>query len=128
MVTVLQENLAEAIVTNSKAPLHKRKNKGQLLESVGYSPKVAKHKPTEILEQKGVKEALAKYGLTEGLITRALVSDIKKKPKSRVKELSLGADILGMRNNKDDTPKGNLSITQIIINPPTNGTPHKSNS
>lgn len=127
MATDLQVNLAEAIVKNSQLPIHKRKNKKDLLVSVGYKQSVAETKPKEIIEQKGVREALARFGLTEGLITRALVFDIKAKPKSRVKELALGADILGMRNKEDDKPKGNLTITQIIINPP-HGSANQSNS
>lgn len=129
MATLLQENLADALVRNSKAPVHKRKNKKELLVSVGYKQTVAEKKPQEIINQKGVKESLAKYGLTEGLITRALVHDIKKKPKSRVKELALGADILGMRDKDPTSPQGNLSITQIIINPPNGkSTGNQSNS
>src|SRR3990172_2795084 len=99
MSTDLQKDLAEAIVINAKKPRDKRKNKGELLTSVGYGGLVAKHRPTEILEAKGVKDALKTYGLTEGLITRALVNDIKKKPKRRLGELRLGSEILNMTEN-----------------------------
>lgn len=105
MATQLQKDLAEAMVLNAKLPRDKRKNKGELLESVGYSTKVAKHKPKEILNQKGVKEALQEYGLTEGLVVTALVSDIKGKPKKRVKELGLAADILGLREQSKNDNK-----------------------
>jgi hypothetical protein len=114
MATLLQENLADAIVKNSKAPIHKRKNKKELLVSVGYKQTVAEKKPQEIIEQKGVRESLVKYGLTEGLITRALVHDIKKKPKSRVKELALGADILGMRNKDGDKGGNTFNILNVF--------------
>lgn len=112
MPTILQQDLAEAIVKNTKLPRDKKKNKGELLESVGYSAKVAKHKPTEILEQKGVKEALANYGLTEGLITKALVSDIKAKKRNRLGEMRLGAEILKM----NDTSKSQTQLNVQIIN------------
>ena len=118
MATDLQRDLAEAIVANRKLPRAQRKNKGELVKSVGYSAKTADVKSTAILEAKGVKDALAEFGLTQELITSSLVFDIQNKPKSRVKELSLGADILGMKV-QDDKPKGTtVNFTQIVINQP----------
>ena len=110
MPTIKQEQLAEAIVANIKKPRDKRKNKGELVESVGYSPITAKAKPSEIINQKGVKQALGKYGLTEELITTSLVFDIESKPKNRVKELNLGAEILNMKEGE----LGNRPLIVII--------------
>lgn len=110
MSTDLQEDLAEAIVKNKSLPRYKRKNKQELVASVGYSKKVANKKATEILNQKGVQDALKRAGLTRDLITTALVDDIIAKPKKRVKELSLGAEILGMK----DQEKGSNKV--LIIN------------
>ena len=98
MSTTLQEDLAEAIVINKKLPRDKRKNKKELLVSMGYATSTAESIANKILESKGVKDALSSYGLTEELITTSLVFDIENKPKSRVKELSLGAEILGMKD------------------------------
>jgi hypothetical protein len=98
MSTILQEDLAEAIVINKKLPRDKRKNKKELLVSMGYATSTAESIANKILESKGVKDALSSYGLTEELITTSLVFDIENKPKSRVKELSLGAEILGMKD------------------------------
>lgn len=109
MSTDLQRDLAEAIVINAKKPRAKRKNKKEMLVSVGYKTSVAETKPKDIIEAKGVKDALREFGLTEELITTALVADIQAKPKSRVKELGLGADILGMRKEE----KGNTVNIQI---------------
>ncbi len=75
-----------------------------------YSPKTAKT-PKKLTESKGFKEICGKYGLTEGLILKALVDDIKGKPKSRVKELTLGAEILKM---KDKEQTGNTFNTIIF--------------
>lgn len=105
MATDLQRDLAEAIVKNAKLPRGKRKNKKQLLVSVGYSPTTAEAMPTRTLEQAGVKNALAEFGLTEELITRALVADIKKKPQKRERELALGAEILGMKKQQEGSNK-----------------------
>ncbi len=111
MATELQEDLVEAIVKNKSLPRHKRKNKQELLESVGYASTVAKHKPGEILDSKGVLDLLEKKGLTKDLITDALVYDIENKPKRRERELRLGAEILGILDHGGD--KGNKTL---IIN------------
>lgn len=100
MATDLQMDLAEALIKNRSKPRDKRKGKGALLESVGYATTTAKHQPGFILEQKGVKEALAAKGLTEDLIKSSLVFDIENKPKRRERELRLGAEILGMTEHK----------------------------
>lgn len=62
MATELQKKLAIEIINNAKS--RKPKNKQEMLESVGYSKSVALAKPGEILEQKGVKEALEELGFT----------------------------------------------------------------
>lgn len=105
MATDLQRDLAEAIVANAKLPRDKRKNKKELLVSAGYSPTTAEATPSKIMEQKGVKESLESFGLTEGLITKALVEDINKKPQKRERELSLGAEILGMKKQQEGNNK-----------------------
>src|SRR3990167_1291501 len=66
---------------------------------VGYKAVTAKN-PKNLTESKGYKEELSRYGLTEKLITTALVSDIEAKPKKRFLELSLGAEILGMKKRE----------------------------
>lgn len=111
MSTDLQKKLVEAIIINGRLPLRKRKNKKELLTSVGYGRLVAKKRPGEIIEAKGVKDALREAGLTEDLITQALVEDIKAKPKNRLGEMRLGAEILQMTDGK---PKGNTFNTIIF--------------
>lgn len=77
-----------------------------------YSPATA-HTPQKLTESKGFQELMEEYGLTRGLIARALVNDIKKKPKNRAKELSLGAEILKMK----DKEEGGGNTTNILIIP-----------
>lgn len=110
MSTQLQQDLAEAIVENSKKPRASRKNKKELLVSMGYATSTAESIPNKIIEAKGVKDALAQYGLTEELITTALVEDIKGKPKKRERELALGAEILGMKKQNE----GNKTLILMI--------------
>ena len=116
MATDLQKDLAEAIVFNRSLPRDKRKNRGELVKSVGYAPLSADKKSTAIIEAKGVKESLKEYGLTEGLITRALVNDIKKKPKNRLGEMRLGAEILSMTEGDNrKPPQVIIPITNVFI-------------
>jgi hypothetical protein len=122
MSTILQQNLAREIVKNAtrKKPL----NKGKLLEIAGYDKTTAEATPTKIIEQKGVKDALREWGLTEELIASSLVDDIRDKPKNRSKELSLGAEILGMKAKENDVVPTVTNFTQIIINPPHGQNPN----
>lgn len=76
-----------------------------------YSPKTAKN-PKNLTESKGFEDLLKKYGLTQGFITRALVSDIKAKPKKRFFELNLGAEILGMKEH--GSSGGNKTLVVVI--------------
>ena len=114
MSTILQRDLAKAIIENRSLPKHKRKNKKELMVSVGYGVVTANSIPGKVLEQKGVQKALKdimnEAGLTEELITSALVYDIENKPKKRVKELGLGAEILGMKKQQDGNTTNILNI------------------
>lgn len=109
MSTILQENLASEII-KAKG----KKNKKELLVSAGYDLTTAEASPGRTIQQKGVKKELAKYGLTDKLITGSLVADIKKKPQKRLGELSLGADILGMKGN-DNADGININLIQPIL-------------
>lgn len=60
MATLRQKRLAKVLVLNNTA--NKPLNAGELLESVGYAKSVAEAKPTEIIQQKGVQQELAKLG------------------------------------------------------------------
>lgn len=111
MATDLQKELAEAIVVNKKLPRDKRKNKKELLVSMGYATTTAESIPNKILESKGVKEALKEYGLTEKLVTTSLVSDIQEKPKNRLGELRLASEILGMNEGEKG---GNKTLVLIV--------------
>jgi len=68
---------------------------GEALRKAGYGPGMI-HNPQQVMNSVGFKAAMAEFGLTEELISTALVDDIKAKPKQRVQELKLGAEILGM--------------------------------
>ncbi len=102
MATVKQKKAIDAMVENGGIV-------SKAMEQVGYSKNTAKT-PQKLTESKGYQELLEEYGLTEELITTALVDDINAKPKRRIKELELGADILGMRKRSEGDGNKTLII------------------
>lgn len=79
MATVKQRRLAKAIIENtaSKTPL----NKKELLVSSGYSEASATASAKDIIEQKGVQEALEDYGFNENEAMK-VVAEIMKNPET----------------------------------------------
>jgi len=112
MPTKLQIKATDALVKMSGGDMRKVGGKvGPAMINGGYAPATAKT-PKKLTESIGYKLVLTKYGLTDGLVIKALVADIKKKPQKRVSELSLGADILRLRGVKDekDLPPSELHL------------------
>ena len=121
MATELQKRAVDNLVEMGGRP----RILGKAMIKAGYDPTTALN-PQKLTESKGYKELLEEYGLTEGLVTKALVSDIKKKPKKRIMELNLGAEILGMKkrleNNVPSVVILNVAgeaVTKYGINPTT---------
>lgn len=109
--TPKQKKAAKAYLDNflSGKPI----STGALLENIGYAPSVVKN-PQLVTESQGFKDSLAEFGLTEELITSALVTDIKGKPMKRTQELKLGAEILGMIK-REEAPKSDVKNTYNFI-------------
>ena len=95
MPTIRQKEAVKKVMENYG-------NVSKSMKEVGYSPNSAKN-PKSLTDSKGFKELMGEYGLTEKLVSKSLVLDIKKKPQRRVKELELGARILKMTS--DDQPQ-----------------------
>ena len=110
MATELQKRAVEALVESGRSV-------SGAMRKAGYSSRTAVD-PGKLTRSKGFKELLKQYGLTEGLITKALVEDIKAKKGKRVEELKLGSDILGMRKEEKDKLQGNTTLIQINIHSP----------
>lgn len=104
MSTQKQRKAVENMVENGG-------NVSKAMRDANYSIETAKN-PKKLTESKGYKEILNELGLTEGLIAKSLVDDIKAKEKNRVQELRLGAEILGMKGEKEVS---NTYYTQINI-------------
>lgn len=80
----------------------------------GYSEAI-QHNPAKVTESVGFKKALAEYGLTEELVTTSLVEDIKRKPRERLGEMRLGAEILKMNEREG----GNNKTLIVVVAPET---------
>lgn len=106
--TKFQRAVAANVVEKGLSP-HKA-----ILEAGGAE--ATAHNSHKITAQSGFKLALAEYGLTEELVTTALVSDIKDKPKNRVQELSLASKILGMV--KTEAPQAPITNTYNLFYQP----------
>lgn len=109
MATLKQKLVVRKILENNG-------NVSKSMREVGYAANYAKN-PQDLVETKGFKQVMASYGLTEELITTALVDDIKAKPKKRFLELSLGSEILGMKKRaepeNDKTP--HMTVINLIV-------------
>lgn len=107
IVTARARKAARLVVENLRSA--KPKPHKIILSNAGYGKDV-QNAPNRVLGTDGFKEALREMGLTEELITSSLVSDIRKKPKERLGELRLGAEILGMKQTEPapPAPRGNI--------------------
>ena len=89
MATIKQQTALEKIVENGG-------NVTQAMRDARYSESTVNN-PSNLTKSKGYKHLLDECGLNEDLIVRSLVEDIKEKKGRRLGEISLGAEILGMR-------------------------------
>lgn len=100
----LKQKRAVKVVVNGGSPTDG-------MREANYAPSVIR-KPQVLTESKGYKEELARYGLTDELVTSSLVYDIEEKPKNRVAELRLASEILGINERTD---KGDKTLILNII-------------
>ena len=103
IVTPRQRKAAKKVVANLNSD--QPASLGEVMKSVGYSESVQNH-PALVTETTGFKQALRDMGLTEDLITTALVEDIDKKKQNRIQELKLGAELLGMVKREPEKEAG----------------------
>jgi|SRR3989344_7373211 len=94
MSTIKQEKALEKIVENGG-------NIGKAMLEAGYSPNTSKT-PKKLTGSIGFIELCEEKGLTDSLLVKALVEDIKKKKGNRKAELELGFKIKGRLVQKTD--------------------------
>lgn len=120
MATIKQKKAFDKVVENHG-------NVSRAMLEVGYDPTTAKN-PRNLTQSKGWKEIMKEYGLTEGLITKSLVEDIKSKPKRRFLELSLGAEILGMKKKEVEKNTNQVIVVNISKEIIEKNAPNESSS
>lgn len=74
--------------------MEKRGTIAQAMREAKYDETTIKN-PKNLTESKGFKELCEEAGLTDELLLTALVDDIREKPKDRVAELRLAAQLRG---------------------------------
>lgn len=77
----------------------KKVDMGNILQEAGYADSVAEN-PKLVTESVGFKAALAKHNLTEEKFAEYLSYDLENKPKERLGELKLMADVLSLTSSK----------------------------
>ncbi len=108
MATDLQRDLAEAIVLNVRKPRKARKNKTELLESIGYSKKTASHEQRIIIEGKGVQEELKKLGFDSDNAKR-VVGEILNRDKAKDSDRLKAAEQV-FKVNSDYAPEKSINL------------------
>ena len=84
----------------------------ELVAKGGYG-KVVQEDPQKALQTEGYKQALAEYGLTQELVSCALVDDIERlgdDKQRRHQELKLAGDWLGMSKAEKEGDTFNIAV------------------
>jgi hypothetical protein len=113
MPTIKQRKALENIIENHG-------NISKAMRDAGYDEDTAKSPSRNLTNSVGFKQLLEEMGLTQELITTALVDDIKDKPGKRLGELTLGANILGMTKPEVSNPTNNTLNVNILNSPRVN--------
>lgn len=96
MPTILQENLADEIVKNVKRK--RPKNKKELVVSSGYGEVTADKHASEVIEQKGVQDALEDRGFSienAKRVVKQILNNEKVEPNARLKASDQMFKVLG---------------------------------
>ena len=114
MATLRQKELAQSIVKNAKAT--KKKNKKELLVSVGYSEITAKANPEVIISGVGVQEELKALGFDEDSAKKVvgeILLDETIEPKDRLKA---AGEIFKVSGSYAPEKRVNFNVTPIYGN------------
>ena len=93
-------------------------NVTRAMKKAGYAA-ASYNTPQKLTESKGFQELCKDAGLTDELILKSLSDDIKKKPRRRIMELNLAAEIRGLKKPQRDTGLqdafDNLGEDEVIV-------------
>lgn len=102
MATEKQKRAIDALVENGGIV-------SRAMETAGYSKATAKT-PQKLTESDGFKELCEEYGLTDELLLKSLVADIKSKKGNRKAEIELGLKVKGRMIERQDITSGGKPI------------------
>lgn len=94
MTTTKQKRALDIMVENGGVA-------SRAMIDAGYSVETART-PSKLTRSKGFQQLLDEKGLTHGYIIEKLKEDIDAKPQKRIQELSLAAEISGMKKQELD--------------------------
>ena len=89
-------------------------NVSKAMKEAGYQENTIKN-PSNLTNSKGFKQLCNELGLTEELITTALVDDIKLKPQNRKAELELASKLLGLNESKIKIETDQSFIPRVVM-------------
>lgn len=123
MPTIKQKRVVAKILQNGG------KSIGAAMREVGYSHAMSVN-PQLLTRSEGFKQACDDLGLTDDFLVKALVSDIKAKPKRRIRELELAFRVKGRyEGGEPETSPGLKGATFVQVNIfPPNGTKNSRHS
>ena len=114
MTTQKQKRIAKELIDNTQ---RKKPDTAQaMVERVGYTRSAAKAKSKEIINSKGVKEAMIEYGFSEDK-AKQVVGDILIKGKKEKNKLSAADMIFKVQGTYAPTKSIQLNIEKKIIDP-----------
>ena len=120
MPTIKQKRALDKLVENGG-------NVSRAILEANYSPATAKT-PQKLTESDGFKALCEEYGLTDDLLIKSLVSDIRKKPKNRKAELELGFKVRNRLKERDEERPNPIVIGfNFIANDQNNNADDKTN-
>lgn len=113
MATELQKRALDKMV--EKGRNGKKISVSATMREVGYSEVTATH-PDKLTKSQGFIELCDELGLTDSFLTKALVADIKAKPKKREKELRLAFQVRGrLKENEEKGTTNNIFINNLTV-------------
>ena len=84
-------------------------NKKKALKIAGYSPAM-QHNPTKVTKSLGFLTYMEDAGITEQNLAVMLAEDLKAKPRERLGELKLAAQLMGLDGAKDGSANVQVNV------------------
>jgi len=89
-------------------------NVTKAMRESGYSENTL-HTPSKLLDSKGFLELMDEYGLTDDLLIKSLVDDIRAKPSNRTQELTLAIKMRGRIIDRQDITTAGEQLKVALV-------------